>query len=706
MIRPCKTKHFLRNFEELNNFLSIPIGEISKINRNTLINIIRVYFESLLCYNRIHIGNHRVTINRETFIIESKGTDNGIKSIKGFDELAEILLRKVIKALSINIDIRPFTDLILLCNEIIETTNISVDHKIHLLSNEGEMFGQQWQYLLFELEEDLAIKSIDRRKDFVIKILTNENKYLGKKSSPDEIEKKLDSLYTSYGGLVRTAIRVFIYHNHFEQIFKYIYHEFELFHNIPEDIEIDDNKIISILLRHLISNNKLFLVEDNETIEQYYQDNYELLSGENKKAFKSDLEFELKDIELQNSSVELAEPSFDGIDQNEITTTITFTISGYDLREETQIQLKENVSLELKRITNLFDDPIFSFLDSLDIAINSFPFSVFSDVIGNTNNSIRISFVVSDFYHPDFNIVKNGIEKIDLSEHDAKIGRTYYPHKEYIVELLRGLKKAKGSLFPFEIELDKINIDLISNFYVSYHDSKSRRLYNKIFTITNLDSYFKVKERFLTKVSELNLNDESQDIRSLIFETEIINARLLNEFVIKLIQLVVKKSIELRGVNKNLWKESLPVKETEAQPIIFNLLKSIGEIKGIQVSREIEAANGSLDFHCSYTYNGKLLKTCVELKNAYHPEIIHGINSQLPKYIHDEGNRYGIFLVLWYKDKIFKKPSKFDRIQEFKEELIKHIPKRLTINVEIIDCTIKLPPSKKEKLPPTTAHTP
>lgn len=73
----------------------------------------------------------------------------------------------------------------------------------------------------------------------------------------------------------------------------------------------------------------------------------------------------------------------------------------------------------------------------------------------------------------------------------------------------------------------------------------------------------------------------------------------------------------------------------------------------------------------------------------------------MPKYISDEGNRHGIFLVLWYKNENFDKPSKYNSIIELHDELKKSIPRKLKIEIEIIDCNIKQSPSKKEKLPQT-----
>lgn len=700
MIKPSKPNRFIVNMQEFNSYFVTRKKVKAITNTDRLLNLISLYFETLLRYRKINIGNNQVMINGRIFLAEINGVNKKGEEVKiGFDQIGENLITNILQDLKITLNTTSFLKYINICNEIIETKNIDISSKIDLLNAEGKSFGKQWQYLLFEIGEELALKSIELRKELVFTILKQKPNLL---QNENESEDYLKSVYDSYDFLVKSAIRVFIFNNHFDSIFKFIYQEFEYFLQIPDEIELDDNRISFFLLRLLILNNNIFQLERQELIEEYFIDKEEFLTEENRNLIESDIKFSLKDLELQNASIELAEPSFEGLDQNQITTFITFTIPGYRIENDLQIKLDKNVILEVNNINTLYDDPIFKFLDDSELTINSFPLSVFSDSIGNTNNSINLSFIIQDFYHPDFNITNNGsIEHIDFTEQDAKIGRKYYPHKEYIIELLRRLKKERESEFPFEIELEKITIDLISNYYVSYHDLNKNLIYHKVHTITNLNSYLKVKQRFLTKLSELNLSEDSDDIRNLIFDIEITNTRILNKFIHKLIQLVVKKAIELRGINKNLWTDNQPIRETEAQPIIFNLIKSVGEIKGIQISRELVAANGSLDFHCSYTYKGKLLKSCIELKNGHHTEIIHGINFQLPKYITDEGNKHGIFLVLWYKNENFKNPTKYNSTNELYDELKKHIPKKVNIEIEIVDCTIKQPPSKKEKLPPT-----
>ena len=106
----------------------------------------------------------------------------------------------------------------------------------------------------------------------------------------------------------------------------------------------------------------------------------------------------------------------------------------------------------------------------------------------------------------------------------------------------------------------------------------------------------------------------------------------------KLLEIILKGNVELHSNYKYFWTknkegENVPQREPDMQPLIASQLRTICDYMGIQLSREVESANGAIDFHCSYTYNGKLLKTCIELKNAHSPSYELGLTKQLPQFV-------------------------------------------------------------------------
>jgi hypothetical protein len=182
-----------------------------------------------------------------------------------------------------------------------------------------------------------------------------------------------------------------------------------------------------------------------------------------------------------------------------------------------------------------------------------------------------------------------------------------------------------------------------------------------------------------------------------LFETDIVTSGSLKEFISRALDLTVKRSIELRGIYKFLWKDSKleePLNEPDIQPIIKTHLQPILEAKGIQISREIIAANGSLDFLCTYTRNGSLFKVGIELKKAHHENLLNGLKQQLPQYLKDEGTKHGIFLVLWFKNDNFRRPAKYESIPLMIKDLETNIPKKYRFKIMVIDCTKQPSPSK------------
>jgi len=382
---------------------------------------------------------------------------------------------------------------------------------------------------------------------------------------------------------------------------------------------------------------------------------------------------------------------------NDIKTIISFVLP-YKIDDKyIPHKLDYDIMTEFTRIDNLFEDPVYSFLDSSDLNINGMPLTFLSDSIGNLGNTTTIHIVIPHLFHPDFDLLDNKIIYKNFEREDAQHGGKYYPHKDFIIDIIYEL--SNKNLLPFSLEKHDINSNLISNYLVSYKNKKDELIHHKLFTITNFNSYFQIKKRFLTKMNELYFKDDYLPIRDLIYSIDIVNNKVFLNFCYKLLELTIKKSIEFSGLYKSLWKNEngseMPVSEPEAQELLYNQIKDIAEIKGIKVMREPVASDGSLDFHFHYTKNDISMNVCVELKNAHHNLLAHGINTQLPLYIKDVGRKEGIFLVLWYKTDSFTKPTKYTSIKDLEDFLIKEVPKKLTIKPLIIDCTPKISPSKK-----------
>jgi hypothetical protein len=448
--------------------------------------------------------------------------------------------------------------------------------------------------------------------------------------------------------------------------------------------------------------NNLFLLERKEAIREAVV-RYRSLIGEEKYAQLNEmLNFSPEKVELKDFSIEPVEVNkenikFENVDYQKVKTIISFVIQYKSQKDYIKFEYPDRYTVEFIRLKNLFDDPIFLFLNSMQQNINGMPTTIFSDAVGNIDHSTVVRITMMEFFHPEFDLVGDRITYLDFEEKEAKLWRKYYAHKDRIVEILRKLHSDYAGKIPFDMKREDININLISNHLVNYIDENNNSIFHKVHTITNLDSYLKVKKRYLEKIAELNLSDEFLDIRELLFKTDIVTPGSLREFISRTLDLTVRKSIELRGIYKFLWKDSKliePLNEPDIQPMIKTHLQPILEAKGIQISREIVAANGSLDFLCTYTHNGSLFKVGIELKKAHHEDLLNGLTQQLPQYLKDEGTRYGIFLVLWFKNDNFGQPGKYNSVPDLIKDLEINIPKEYQFKIMVINCTKKPSPSK------------
>ena len=694
MIKECKASKYIENLNEINSFFQVKKKMDTITNVERLLNLIKTYFETVLYYQKYSTGRCTVKIKGILYTTNINAYDNnGNQIIQDIIDISENFITDIIKEIKKSITIEFFEQLVILLNSILVNGSISIQQKIFLINSENLSFPNEWDKLIRLIPEKLAQKSLQIRKDLIIKVLKNPLVCVSELNLDDFII----SLNQAYIFYTRFSIKVHISNNHITDIFKTLEDEMKSLETIKDIENANLNLIVNYLLNELILNNNLFQFETKVEIEYILEEYKEFINEEQLSFLEESLNFNPENFTLGNTSIEIAEPDFKSQDIQQIKTLISFVVLKQSDDKYISHEIENNINVEFIRIDNLFDDPIYSFLDSTNLNINGMPLTFLSDSIGNVGMTTVVNIVVPNIYHPDFDIINNEVVYKDFKKEDAKHGGKYYPHKDYIIDIIFNLFEKK--LIPFELEEKDINSNLISNYLVSYITPENKLIHHKLNTITNINSYFHIKKRFLTKINELYMKDDFLPIRDLLYNVEIINNRIFLDFCYKLLELTIKKSIELSGLYKSLWtnKEGneVPVSEPNAQAVLFNQIKDIAEIKGIRVSRETIAADGSLDFHFHYTKDDISMNVCVELKNAHHGLLNHGINTQLPLYIKDVGKKEGIFLVLWYKCDKFLKPIKYESVKELEDSLVKEIPPRLKIKTLIIDCTPKISPSKK-----------
>lgn len=695
-LKKLNQNEFFDNIKEFRGYTSNR-KKMVLLNPNRLVNLLNVYFRSVLLYPSTDIRKYVITDPTGRLVqIEFPGhTKDGEKRLVSLGEMSNTLLSDVCTDLLKSGHTGHFIGLVELFTRAIATPSLENHHKINILNAENTILNEKFFDVIRELSEQKANEVLDVREQLVL----SELRSLEQAPKTDENQKIIVSLNNILVRYIRGRIEVLIAQNKFVDIFKFLYQSLDTY--FEKGIE-SDQQVINMLLHCLVIYNNLFLVEPKENIRERVIECGSVIGEAKYTVLDEMLNFSPEKVELKNFSIELVEPDkqnfrFENVDYPNVKTVISFVIHYEPEESYSKFEYPEGYTIEFIRLRHLFDDPVFLFLNSLQQNINGMPTSIFSDAIGNIGNSAIVRITLNEFFHPDFELVDNRISYIDFEEKEATLGRKYYPHKDRIVELLRKLHSEHSDELPIEIKREDININLISNYLVNYQDQYGTSIFHKVNTITNLDSYLRVKERYLEKIARMDLSDEFPEIRKLMLDTEIVSAGTFRDFIIRILELTVKKQIELGGIYGFLWNDfgfKKPRKETDIQPLIKSHLRPILEVKGIQISREIVAANGSLDFLCSYTYGGRLFKVGIELKKAHHEKLVNGLTQQLPQYLKDEGTRHGIFLVLWFKNSNFGQPAKYDSIDNLKILLEKNIPKKYQFNIVVIDCTKPIAPSK------------
>ncbi len=160
----------------------------------------------------------------------------------------------------------------------------------------------------------------------------------------------------------------------------------------------------------------------------------------------------------------------------------------------------------------------------------------------------------------------------------------------------------------------------------------------------------------------------------------------------------MKNLVELHSCWRYLWEGDpiCPKLENKAHPLINSYLRTVLELKGIRVSREVRTANGAVDFFCSYTTpRDDVLKVCIEVKNAHGAGLKSGVLKQLPAYVDAEHTNHGIYLVMWYKGVDWLLPSEFESFEELISKLDALKPKdSYKIDLMVVNSSEPIHPSK------------
>ncbi|MCB0459146.1 MAG: hypothetical protein KDC74_03905 [Flavobacteriaceae bacterium] len=564
-----------------------------------------------------------------------------------------------------------------------EFKSLNFNHKIAIINAENTFLINEIKNFIYSIEDTVFIDAfIEERLNLIFDLIYDfEEK---QKKYPDFLkDADKNILYNVLNFYLGLKIDFFIFSNRIFQIYYYLKDEINL---------NDDERIIKILIEKIIYLNNSFLIESKNDIVETIDNLKGIIKDEELEELNEFLLTNPKSIQIGAFKTNHGNLTETDLKTKSIYTIIKFSLPGKAKEYSNKFELTDSCLIHYEKIRNKLNDPIYKLYK--DFSIGGMGWNYFTDTYHSlSNENLFINFVIKKPFHPDFEIKEDKIVDINYKEKEILIGRDYYPHKEFVVKTLyRNYDK-----FSSEISIEKkdININLFSTFIVDYIDSfNNSLLLRRLYAITNPDTYQNVSNKFIERLNELNLSDQYIPIRDLCEKAQIFSDKTLSSFIESLLNIVLKNNVELHGNYKYFWTDdSKPKSEPNMQPLIMAQLKAICDFMGIQISREVESANGEIDFLCSYTYQNKILKTCVEVKNAHSNKIESGLEKQLPEYLKSERTKNGIYLVLWYKGKLFGKPEKYQKIDDLLFHLNSLKPTNFLIRLIVINCNKPISPS-------------
>lgn len=206
---------------------------------------------------------------------------------------------------------------------------------------------------------------------------------------------------------------------------------------------------------------------------------------------------------------------------------------------------------------------------------------------------------------------------------------------------------------------------MVSNIETTAKKIKSQfydlRLYKKILfkNISFLDIVKSVENKKILDFSDLSNKEQIIYYEILPFEIqEQINndKRNIESFIVEFFDFV-KAKIENGNYSKLFWKNGKPVKESEIQIILYNLMEAYFYKRDISITREALVGRGRIDFTCYIDKNESLL---IEIKKASNTNLVAGYEKQTIQYMKSYQCQKAIYLIFCFNDNDVSKASELN----------------------------------------------
>lgn len=243
-----------------------------------------------------------------------------------------------------------------------------------------------------------------------------------------------------------------------------------------------------------------------------------------------------------------------------------------------------------------------------------------------------------------------------------------YQFIEFIRMKKKEIRNFNTNFFEEETreEIEKIiQTEMVRNTEITAKKLKSQfydlRLYKKILfkNMDFLDIVKSVENKKISDSSDLSSKEQIiyYEILPLEIQEQIDNDTRNIESFINEFFCFVKEKIKNGNYSKLFWKNGKPLKESEIQIILYNLMEAYFYKRDISITREALVGRGRIDFTCYINRNESLL---IEIKKASNTNLVAGYEEQTIQYMKSYQCQKAIYLIFCFNDNDISRASELN----------------------------------------------
>ncbi|MCK4815352.1 hypothetical protein KA005_06250, partial [bacterium] len=215
---------FFENITEFKGYI-VNRKRRAKLNPDKLINLLYVYFRSVLLFPSPDMHKYYLTgPDGKSYVIEFPGhTKAGERRLVSLGEMSHTLLDEICSHLLKSAQLAQIISLVELFTKAIATPNLDKHHKFNILNAENMVLKEKFTDAIRMMPEKKAKEALDIRESLAFSELQALEQAEDK--SDAENEKNREWLYNILTKYIRCRIDVLIANNKFIDIFQFLYEE-------------------------------------------------------------------------------------------------------------------------------------------------------------------------------------------------------------------------------------------------------------------------------------------------------------------------------------------------------------------------------------------------------------------------------------------------------------------------------------------------